>query len=237
MRVYLDNNILIDIENGRWNLEKFLNIKGIEYYYSNAHISELLNAEHYQYGLKEKRLATIENLCGSNYLSLVEPTKISVESISPYIMYERVKSADFVRKHLNMCTSEFNPNRTGTQDELDINGKEMGNCGPDEIFDKIEQTLQREKHYGIHDYLELAWVFNLNTKYVTLFNLLDIVGYRKDKSNVARLYDSFHTCYAQECNVLVSDDVRMRAKAEAVYHYLNVATRVMSAKSFLDLFT
>lgn len=36
MRVYLDNNVLIDIEENVNSLNDFLSITGAEYYYSNA---------------------------------------------------------------------------------------------------------------------------------------------------------------------------------------------------------
>lgn len=43
MRVYLDNNVLISIEERVYGLKDFLSVPSAEYYYSNAHISELLN--------------------------------------------------------------------------------------------------------------------------------------------------------------------------------------------------
>ena len=42
MKAYLDNNILIDIEYGKYLLSEFLSVPGIEYYYSDAHLGELL---------------------------------------------------------------------------------------------------------------------------------------------------------------------------------------------------
>lgn len=54
-----------------------------------------------------------------------------------------------------------------------------------------------------------------------------------NKNNVARLYDSSHAYYAQKCDILVSNDTRMRVKVEAVYHLLNVNTRVLSAEEYL----
>ena len=236
MRVYLDNNILIDIENGLYSAEDFLNIEGAEYYFSNAHLNELLNVEQPIEGLKEKRLTTIEKLCGNKYLFQNDSTNVVFASCTPRLAYERASSVDSMRVIINNSIRGFNPNRTGLQKELGINAREIGNYKPEDIFDAIEKIIMSSMKKGIKDYLILTEAFTLSTVYITLFNLLDIVGYRKDKNNVARLYDSVHAYYAQKCDILVSNDARMCAKAKAVYHYMHVATQVMSAKSFLDIY-
>lgn len=115
--------------------------------------------------------------------------------------------------------------------------KEVGSYLPKEVFEAIDKKYRASKyHYGIEEYLLLSEAYTESTVYSSLFNLLDMVCYRKDKNNVARLYDSSHAYYARKCDVLVSDDAKMRVKAEAVYHYLNVHTRVMSAVEFLEMY-
>ena len=44
MKVYLDNNVLVDLEDDKYGLSDFLSIQNAEYYYSEAHINELLEA-------------------------------------------------------------------------------------------------------------------------------------------------------------------------------------------------
>ena len=57
MRVYLDNNVLVSVEDNTYSLTDFLSITGAEYYYSNAHICELLNGVDKSIpGLQERRL-------------------------------------------------------------------------------------------------------------------------------------------------------------------------------------
>ena len=69
MRVYLDNNVLVSIEDNTYGLTDFLSITGAEYYYSNAHIYELLNGvDKLIPGLRERRLSTINAICDSRYL-------------------------------------------------------------------------------------------------------------------------------------------------------------------------
>lgn len=45
MRVYLDNNVLVDIETGKFSVNTFSTIPHVEYYYSEAHLNELLEAK------------------------------------------------------------------------------------------------------------------------------------------------------------------------------------------------
>ena len=41
-KVYLDNNILVDIEAGVYKVEDFTSVSQTLYYYSDAHLNELL---------------------------------------------------------------------------------------------------------------------------------------------------------------------------------------------------
>lgn len=236
MRVYLDNNVLIDIEENVYRLTDFISIAGVEYYYSNAHISELLNGEDRAIpGLKERRLTTINAVCGNKYLFQDTPSVIRLARCTPEQAYENVSHFDFMRGSINNLARSFTPNRAGILEELQWDAKEVGNYPPEEIFEAIDKKYRQSKyHYGVKEYLLLSEAYTESTVFSSLFNLLDMVSYRKDKNNVARLYDSSHAYYAQKCAVLVSNDARMRAKA--VYHYMIVHTRVMSADEFLEVY-
>ena len=237
MRVYLDNNILVSIEESIYGLKDFVSIPGAEYYYSNAHISELLNGVDKSIpGLKERRLSTISAVCGNKYLFQDTAFIIRLARCKPEQAYENVSRFDFMRGRINELANSFTPNRAGILEELHWDAKEVGNYSPEDIFEAIDKKYRASKyHYGIKEYLLLSEAYTESTVYSSLFNLLDMVSYRKDKSNVARLYDSSHAYYARKCDILVSDDARMRVKAEAVYHYLNVHTRIMSADEFLEI--
>ena len=236
MTVYLDNNIFVDIEEGNYSLNDFLNIKNAEYYYSDAHINELLNGLDKSIPkLKETRLETINKICGRNYLFQDTASDIKYALCSPEQAFDNAIFPESLRGRINELARRFTPNRAGVLKELGWDSKVIGNYGPEEIFNAIEEKLLASNyHYSIIDYLFLSEAFSESTRYITLFNLLDSVNYRKDKDNVARLYDSSHAYYGHMCGILVSNDARMRIKTEAVYHYLNVATRVMSADDYLE---
>ena len=65
------------------------------------------------------------------------------------------------------------------------------------------------------------------TAFSTLNYLMDFVCYWRDTSSVARLYDSSHAYFAHFCDILVTNDKRMRIKTEAVFSYYGISTKVL----------
>ena len=64
MNVYLDNNVFVDIEMGLLREEGFLSKTNNEYYYSDAHIGELLEAKNNHLVSQKGRLELISKICG-----------------------------------------------------------------------------------------------------------------------------------------------------------------------------
>lgn len=98
-----------------------------------------------------------------------------------------------------------------------------------EIFDNLDLLT----------YLRATDAYGGKPLFHTLFNLIDSANYWGDKktahSNVARLYDAAHAYFAQVCDVLVTNDKRMRAKTKAVYSFLGVKTKVVSTNEYLGI--
>lgn len=73
---------------------------------------------------------------------------------------------------------------------------------------------------------------------VTLFSMLDFFGYWPDDAKTydkgSRFPDSRHTFNASYFDVLVSNDKRMRNRAQAAYDVLGIKTQVMSAAEFCE---
>ena len=69
MKIYLDNNILISIEDKQIELDSLRKESpgNFEYVYSYAHISELLEAYDISGQLTAKRINTINSVTGNNY--------------------------------------------------------------------------------------------------------------------------------------------------------------------------
>lgn len=102
-----------------------------------------------------------------------------------------------------------------------------------------ERVKQKLNNMDLLTYLRETEAHGGKPLYHTLFNLIDSANYWGDKktshSNVARLYDATHAYFAQICDVLVTNDKRMRAKTKAVYSFLDVNTNVVSTNEYLEI--
>lgn len=238
MKVYLDNCILVDIEKGNLNLSDFSQIKDAEYFFSLAHICELGRGVAKTPDLKRKRLSTLSELCGENYLDQDSKGQ-SIEQIcnSAEIVFDRCEPYRTYTELIESKVSQYNPNRDKIIEELEIIKNQIGNIEPSKIFCFIESKLMESSNrFGIDGFLRRSEAFTLKTKYLTLFNLLDSLFYWKDDKHINRLYDSAHACYAQYCDILVTNDRRMAIKAKAIYSYLGVKTIVKSSEEYIHLF-
>lgn len=244
MKVYLDNNIIVGIENGEFDIALFRTIGNVEYFYSAAHIDELIEGEHLQKLSVEKRLMTIEQLAGTNHILNGAHTPEFFPK-TPKEMYEisHTPWAMMLRTNMNIGLNAFNPDRDKFLEVLKLNKIEVNNIKPCEIINEIDKRLQKaddpNDRISVEQYLERTEAIG-RAVYGTLFNLLDFACFHKDKptdhSNIARMHDASHAYFAQLCDVFVSNDKKMRYKTEAVYNYLGVDTRVMSGKEYITNF-
>ena len=72
-----------------------------------------------------------------------------------------------------------------------------------------------------------------------LFMNLDFLGFKKDKIKDGHGYmsvaaDATHCFYASYCDLFVTDDERTAKKAEAVYKYLKISTKVLTMSQLAD---
>lgn len=244
MKVYLDNNIIVGVENGDYEISPFIIHEGVDFYYSAAHIEELIEGSHIKYLSVDKRLSTIDEICGFNHIlnGCHEP---EFYPKAPKEMYDIECSPilSCMRGLVNNRSALFNVNNKRFLEILKLRRIDVNNIKTCSIILEIDRRLQSaddpRDRISVKEYLQRTEATGQSV-YATLFNLLDFACFYRDKptdhSNIARLHDASHAYYAQLCDVFVSDDKRMRFKTEAVYSYLGVKTRVISGKEFLASF-
>lgn len=65
----------------------------------------------------------------------------------------------------------------------------------------------------------------------SIYVSLDLMRYNPDKRDLMNIFtDADHAFYGKYCDVLVTDDAKMRLKAEAVYSYRGIDTKIISGK-------
>lgn len=237
MKVYLDNNVLVDIESGKYQLSVFMSINNVDYYYSDAHLEELLEAKGNAKISQEGRLALLSKICGQKCIltgsygrpefiekDVAKMYKIVDTPIRAYIGAIAKNGAnifDKIRKVLGFESCRFN------------------NEEPENVLRVIDERMKAKLGMGLTSYLFKTEAFGGKALYGTLLNIIDTANYWGDKktshSEIARLYDASHAYLASICDVLVTNDKKLRAKVSAIYSFLKIETKVMSVEDFLKL--
>lgn len=241
MKVYLDNNIIVGIEEGSYSLSLFKSCTGVEYYYSAAHVDELIEGKGNPKISVDKRLTTISELAGANHiLNGFQNPEIFSKSIQEMYALANSPLQTIIREQINSATNNFNIDNDRFLEILRLKRIEVNNIKPCDIISEIDRRMLVAENpadrISVREYLWHSEAVG-RSLYCTLFNLLDLACFHKDKptdhSNIARMHDASHAYYAQLCDVFVSDDKKMRYKTTAVYSYLGVKTQVVSGEEFL----
>lgn len=239
MRVYLDNNILVSIEENEISIESFLSSnESIIYVYSYVHIQELLEAKKDSEKLKLMRIKTISDLTNNKYL-YPDNNKIALKTEAPEKVILTLEAFGSLTEIFRKAVLDYNIDRNNLIRILEIDEKRINNYSAAEVLDYINDILKRKLLIGFNSLIELSGA-SLREKISTLFNLLDFIGFWKDKkderSNLARAFDSSHAYFASNCDQFVSNDKRARCKTKVAYLLYGINTQVLSLEEFLGHF-
>lgn len=138
------------------------------------------------------------------------------------ILTDKVFVKDFRAKTTNDLTND---------DITKING-----YSPDKIIEKINAYLSKHGcDDGFTEIIKKALQENNQDDekliFESLYIGLDLMRFHSDQRDLMNiLTDADHAFYGSFCDVLVTDDAKMRSKAKAVYSYLGVDTKIISGK-------
>lgn len=236
MKVYLDNNVLVDIEDGKNILSDFISIQHVEYFYSEAHLNELLEASSNPKVSQSERLELIKQLCGNNIILAGVLSSPEFYSKSPIEMYNLVDTP--YRREINSIVSRSSNIFQSVRLQLGFDSKSFNNVRPEDVLPMIDLRMREIFNIGLISYLSLSEGNAGRPLFCTLLNIIDTANYWGDKktshSEIARLNDASHAYFAQICDVLVTNDKRMLTKVKAIYAFLGIDTRVMNIHDFLN---
>lgn len=174
MKVYLDNNVWVDIEYGHLSRDLFKQ-KKVEYLFSDNIIEELLEASGNVKVSSSRRLELIDYLCGYNYIltGISDSPDLSVK-LTAFERYNELSKPLFRMMHNRIKQVVYKADRLDRkklQDLFGVNKIEMNNKNPQMILSEIELLFKNVNINGIDDYL-LRCEAQGRTVYTTLFNLL-----------------------------------------------------------------
>ncbi len=159
---------------------------------------------------------------------------------SPLQVYQDAKTplAIITRQLINQSISNFIFDRDEFLKIVRLRKIDVNNIPSQDILIKLNDILSKYMNISILEILLHSEAIG-RTVFGTLFNLLDLACYYKDKqtehSNIARFHDASHAYYAQLCDFFVSQDKRMRYKTKAVYSYLGIKTQVLSVPELMSI--
>ncbi len=235
-KAYLDNNIIVGIEDGDYSVEQFLNKNDYSYYFSQVHLEELLEAESNPKVSQEGRLNLIAKICGRNHILTGDDNKPEFFDKEPIEMYRIVAP---LRQFLNpaVAVNQGNLLAKKVRQLFGFEAKQFNNESPEKVLSIIDAKMKEKLNLNIVSYLKETKAYNNSTIYHTLLQLINMANYWGDKdtshSNVARLYDAEHAYFAQLCDVFVTNDKKLRMKIRAIYSFLDVKTKVIPVDDFL----
>lgn len=251
MKLYLDNNIFIYLENGSMrisDLEDLIQNKITKIVYSAAHIQESLEIkgknDEEKFNRIFQRLKTIENITNSFYLNENLNTEVFEIIESPYEVYKTITEVPFAQNAMKSLANFVDEEqRRETRALLNINPELINNYSPSEVVEQLSKKLSSSQYKtSFLDMIEAGFSyfpngqnFGLSNRIAAIFELLDLLGYWKDKyndkSNYARLWDSNHCFYASYCDYFISNDKRTVNKSKVVYSLYNITTQIISPDS------
>lgn len=235
MKVYLDNNVLVDIEYGKYRVSDFISKPYAAYYYSDAHLNELLEAVGNPKVSQGGRLRLIGEICGHNLILSGGYDQPVFCRKSPNEMYRLVATPlmALINKQVLNCTDAFE----NIRQKLDFDSKIFNNVKPEQVLEILDKRMQEKFHMSLLQYLIFSEAFGGRTSFVTLLNIIDAANYwgdvKTEHSEVSRMNDASHAYFASICDILVTNDKRMRRKIKAIYSYLGIQTKVLSVKEYL----
>ncbi|WP_121965725.1 hypothetical protein [Myroides sp. N17-2] len=246
---YLDNNILIELEQQNVSIEEIINCIDSNistFFYSSAHLQEAHEIKGTNSEIKERllrRFETISSVTKNNYLFHEIKTKEVHRMIEkPDNVYQTITDVKFTQEAMKKMVNNLDENQRNLfRSELNLDITKLNNYSPKDVINQINEKKDLFGGFSVVELIDYAITsfpnnadFGLHNKFAGLFEMLDMIGYWKDKynekSNYARLWDSNHAYYASFCDYFISNDKRTRNKANVVYHVFDKKTIVLSYK-------
>lgn len=249
MNAYLDNNIIIDIEQNNITTEILINNVDAsinEFFYSHAHLQEANEIKGSTEEIKsrlEQRFKIITEITNNNYLFHELDSKIVYKQVEkPSVVYQTIKDVEFAQDMMKGMVNNISEEQKDVfRNQLGIDVKRLNNYNPAEVVEQINERKEAFGGFSLLGLLDHAVAqfpnnenFGLHNKFGGVFELLDLIGYWKDKynekSNYARLWDSNHAYFSSFCDYFISDDKRTRNKANVAFHVFDLKTQAISSK-------
>ena len=231
MKVYIDNNILISYEQKGISLPRH---DSIQYYYSTAHINELIESKDKLKDRLSKRLATIAELTNNRIIVndySQSPVCLCEEVLEPEIEFNKAINLPKLTEAIGKRHQQFDDlsSRNILIESLGIDKRRLNNYPAEEVL----------KEYGtiIAHYIMTSSSRFLMEGFQSCFNILELLGFWADGKSSAnnRSYDALHAYFSTYCDYFITNDKRTLNKSKVAFKYFGINTLALSLQEFRDL--
>ncbi len=247
LKIYLDWNCISNIQTRHPKLYELIKEYGhlFIFPYSNVHIRDLIVSRNPKNEFFEKDLCTLTEICGKHHLAfednVMQPyfgyPKDYIDSFGD--IWEIVQKAEFITPEQYQLIKDSVRERIPADVYNHIQGAKPKDVFRivNEYFDSLKPGLTIQ-NLTLKDAQSFRQFMNREAEFKTLCMALDVIGFRPEKKNKAFTNidaDASHIFYAAHCDYLVSDDSKMRAKAEAMYAEHKIQTKVRSINQLEEM--
>lgn len=248
--IYLDMNVMIDyFENRNPKIVSKINeLKGrqVRFPYSPAHIEEIANIARNP-NIKSPEIGQQymdKNLRGISYVSgnleyLPRTDGIILSKEDPLVCLKRVVK-DF---NGTLYVEQVQKSRLENKDNFGTRIDKVSEISPKLLFSDQRVSKQFEEYcnkykYNKYEFKYYKEKFHNNEAIIQiLFDFIEVIGFHEDSPEKYRsnVHDNTHIMYASTADIFVTGDAKTKAKALAIYSYLDIGTRVLDRVELLNL--
>lgn len=233
MNIYIDNNILIDHEEGKIVLPQS---ESLNYYYSYVHIQELIESGKRFEQLNDRRIRTIMELTGNRCCQNNDSYEVEFATQDPRVfllVLQKNSACTFLQEKIREANLHWFEGKDPDtiMKYYGIEKSRINNYTPEELMDEYYDFIE----YYVHSSSDGM----VMSSFQSFFNAMDMLGFWQDKrtsrSNLARSYDANHAYFASACDYFVTNDQRTCNKAKVLYYYFGMNTKAVSFGEFKQL--
>ena len=247
LKIYLDWNSINNIQIRHPKLYELIKEYGhlFIFPYSNAHIRDLIVSRSPMNKYFEKDLCTLTEICGKHHLAFENNVMQPLFGYPKDYIENFGDAWEIVQKSELITPEQYQLIKKIVRERMpDDVFKRIHGAKPMEVFGIVNEYLDSEKQgmsiqsLTLKDALIFRQFMNKEAEFKALCLALDVFGFHPEKKNKAFTNidtDASHIFYAAHCDYLVSDDGKMRAKAEAMYAEYKIQTKVRTIQQLEEM--
>lgn len=244
--VYLDSNVIMDIENdstfNKLLLRNIKNNQDYDYYYSPSHLEDIAKRR----GSKDSLFEIIEKITNNIFIHRKNDS-VNFVYESPRSSYKRVNNSNSLEisklvenyhieliKNINLFCKDYDTDAH----KININNKDL--IGKDaNLLDTALELISAGFMLNDIKNIDIKSIkyIELNNIIYKLFMALDVLYYRHEpidnkKKLRSSVHDVEHIIYASYGDIFVTNDKRLYHRSKVVFYYINPNIKIFNATEF-----